>query len=119
MKLPAIKLTAAAAILATSFATFALAADDDNPMKKAMTFAHKAPKGEKKLCEKIVEGTAPEADVKQALELYKAMLDCKPPKGDQAAYKEKVQKLIAATEDVVAKKPGANDEYKAAVGCKA
>lgn len=110
------------AILATTLAlglSAAFAADDNNPIKDAMKFAHKAPKGEKKLNEKIVEGTASDADVKKALELYKAMSDTKPPKGDQAAFKQKVAKLIAATEDVVAKKPGAPAGYKEAANCKA
>jgi hypothetical protein len=57
--------------------------------------------------------------VKKTLDLYKAMADTKPPKGDQAAYKEKVQKLIAATEEVVEKKPDATAHYKEAVNCKA
>lgn len=84
-----------------------------------MDFAHKAPKGEKKLSEKIIDGTAPQADVEKALSLYKAMADTKPPKGDQAAFKEKVEKLIAATQEVVDKKPDAVAHYKEAVNCKA
>jgi cytochrome c556 len=100
-------------------ATFVFAADDDNPIKKAMVFAHKAPKGEKKLNEKIVEGTADEADIKKALDLYKAMADTKPPKGEPAAFKEKTNKLVAATEEVLAKKPEGVEHYKAAVDCKA
>ena len=47
------------------------------------------------------------------------MLDTKPPKGDQAAYKEKVQKLIGATEEVIEKKPDAAAHYKEASNCKA
>ncbi len=104
---------------AFSVGALALAAEDDNPIKKAMVFAHKAPRGEKKLNEKIVEGTAAEADVKKALDLYKAMADAKPPKGDAAAFKEKTNKLIAATEEVIAKKPEGVDHYKTAVDCKA
>jgi cytochrome c556 len=100
-------------------ASFVFGADDDNPIKKAMVFAHKAPKGEKKLNEKIVEGTADEADIKKALELYKAMADTKPPKGEPAAFKEKTNKLVAATEEVLAKKPEGVEHYKAAVDCKA
>jgi hypothetical protein len=99
-------------------ASLAIAADDDNPIKKAMQCAHKAPKGEKKLCEKIVEGTATDAEVQTVLKVYKAMADTKPPRGEQAAFKEKVAKLIGATEDVVAKKEGAAAGYKAAVNCK-
>lgn len=103
------------AVLATSFAF----AEEDNAIKQAMKFAHKAPKGEKKLNEKIVEGTADEADVKKALDLYKAMVDVKPPKGEQADFRSKTAKLIAATEEVVAKKPEAGAHYKEAVNCKA
>jgi hypothetical protein len=86
---------------------FALATDESNPIKEAMRFAHKAPKGEKKLSEKILDGAATEADVAKTLELYKAMADTKSPKGDPAAFKEKVEKLIAATQEVVDKKPDA------------
>ena len=106
------------ATTALATVTFAFAADDDNPIKKAMNFAHKAPKGEMKLNEKIVEGTAEEADIKKALELYKAMADAKPPKGDPTAFKEKTNKLVLATEEVLTKKPDAAEHYKLAVDCK-
>ena len=108
-------------LLASTLALTALvcAAEDDNPIKQAMVFAHKAPRGEKKLNEKIVEGTAADADIKKALDLYKAMADTKPPKGEPAAFKEKVGKLIAATEEVVAKKAEGVEHYKTAVDCKA
>jgi len=109
-------ITVAFAAIAT---TIAVAVEETNPIKDAMKFAHKAPQGEKKLSDKIIDGTAPEADVKKTLDLYKAMLGTKPPKGDQAAYKVKVEKLIAATEEVVGKKPDATAHYKDAVNCKA
>ncbi len=101
--------------LAASFAF----AEEETAIEKAMKFAHKAPKGEKKLNEKIVEGTADEADVKKALELYKAMADVKPPKGEAADFKAKTLKLITATEEVIEKKPDAAAHYKEAVNCKA
>ncbi len=104
--------------IAALAATFAFA-EEDNAIKQAMKFAHKAPKGQKKLNEKIVEGTADEADVKKALDLYKAMADVKPPKGEAADFKAKTEKLIAATEEVIAKKPDAAAHYKEAVNCKA
>ena len=77
------------------------------PIADAMKFAHKAPKGEKKVSDKIIDGTVSEEDLKKTLDLYKAMADTPPPKGDAAAFKEKVAKLIGATEDVLAKKDGA------------
>jgi cytochrome c556 len=95
------------------------AQEDNNPIKEAMNFAHKAPKGEKKLNEKIADGTAAEADIKKALELYKAMADTKPPKGDPAAFKERTDKLVTATQEVLAKNPSGVAHYKTAVDCKA
>ena len=114
MKLPKLILPSALIIAVASF----VIAAESNPIKKAMDCAHKAPKGEKKICEKIVGGTATEAEVKTALDAYKGMADCKPPRGDEAEFKAKVAKLIGATEDVLAKKDGAAAEYKAAVNCK-
>jgi len=107
------------AVFATVALTTGVRAEEDGPIAKSMKYTHKAPKGEKKISEKIIEGTASEEEIKKTLELYKAALDEKPPKGEQAAYKEKMTKLIAATEDVAAKKDGAAAEYKTAVNCKA
>ena len=114
MKLPFLATTT----LCAAFSITAAFADDDNPIKLAMKFAHKAPKGEKKVSDRILDGTASEEETKKTLELYKAVGDTKPPKGDAAAFKDKMGKLIVATEDVVAKKDGAVGEYKAAVNCK-
>jgi hypothetical protein len=107
------------ALCAAFAVTTAFAADDDNPIKLAMKFAHKAPKGEKKVSDRIIDGTASEEEAKKTLELYKAVGDTKPPKGDAAAFKEKMGKLVVATEDIVAKKEGAAAEYKSAANCKA
>ena len=46
------------------------------------------------------------------------MANTEPPKGDAAAFKEKVAKLIGATEDVIAKKDGAAAHYKEAANRK-
>jgi hypothetical protein len=116
MKLPFLLTTT---LCATFAVTAAFAADDDNPIKLAMKFAHKAPKGEKKVSDRIIEGTASEEETKKALELYKAAGDAKPPKGEAVAFKEKMGKLVVATEGVVAKKEGAAAEYKTAANCKA
>ena len=98
----------------------AFAADAEfKPIEDAMKFAHKAPKGTPKIGDKIADGTVSDEDLKKTLELYKAMADTKPPKGDAAEFKAKVAKLIGATEDVVAKKDGAGAAYKEAANCKA
>lgn len=93
--------------------------EEFKPIEDAMKFAHKAPKGTPKVSDKIIDGTVSDEDLKKTLELYKAMADTKPPKGEAAAFKEKVAKLITATEDVIAKKDGAGAAYKQAVNCKA
>lgn len=103
---------------ALAFKAFA-AEEEFKPIEDAMKFAHKAPKGTPKVSDKIIDGTVSDEDLKKALELYKAMADTKPPKGEAGAFKEKVAKLIAATEDVVAKKDGAGAVYKQAANCKA
>lgn len=108
-----------AAVVTAFAASLAIAADGPNPIKDAMKYAHKAPKGEKKLNEKIIEGTALDEDVKKSLDLYVLMIDAKPPKGEAADFKAKVTKLIAATEEVIAKKPEGVAHYKEAVNCKA
>ena len=94
-------------------------AEEDSVIKDAMKFAHKAPKGEKKLSDKILDGTASDEDVKKALDLYKKMADAKPPRGDQADFKKKVAKVIEATEELVKKDPQGVAHYKAAIDCKA
>ena len=109
----------AASITVLTLSLTAAFAADDNPIKKSMVYAHKAPKGEKKISDKILDGTASDEEVKKTLELYKAVGDTKPPKGDAAAFKDKFGKLVAATEEVAAKKDGAVAHYKEAVNCKA
>jgi hypothetical protein len=114
-----LKYTSAAVTLTIGLAVSALALDAKyQPIADAMKFAHKAPKGEKTVADKIIAGTVSDEDLKKTLELYKGMANTEPPKGDPAAFKEKVAKLIAATEDVVAKKPDAVAAYKEAVNCK-
>ncbi len=51
------------AILTLLAASLAFAAEESNPIKDAMKYANKAPKGEKKVCEKIVDGTATDEEV--------------------------------------------------------
>jgi hypothetical protein len=92
---------------------------EDTPIQKAMQYAHKAPKGETKIGEKIADGTASEAEIAKTLELYLAAADCKPPKGDPASFKDRWAKLVAATRLVAEKKPEGVAAYKDAVACKA
>ena len=110
-------LTMAAAVAEEDKGT--ISEGDKEPIKSAMQFAHKAPKGEKKLSQKIIEGNATDEELKKALRFYRGMVDSKPPKGDPAEFKARVIKLVTALEGVVEKKPKSMALYKEAVNCKA
>lgn len=113
-------MAALAATIVTTLSISAVALDAKyQPIADAMKYAFKAPKPEKKIGEKIIDGTATEDEIKKSLELFKGMANTEPPKGDAAAFKEKVAKLISATEDVLAKKEGAGAKFKEAADCKA
>jgi cytochrome c556 len=66
----------------------------------------------------VAAGKGSDADAQKLLEAVKALPACKPPKGDEAAWKTKTEALVKAAEDVVAKKPGAADALQKAGSCK-
>jgi hypothetical protein len=118
--MPRHTITTSCLVLATSLAVLNFAiADEFEPIEKTMKFAHKAPKGEKKVSDRIIEGTASDQEITETLELYKAIVDLKPPKGEQADFHARVVKVVTALEDVKAKKDGAPSLFKDAVNCKA
>jgi hypothetical protein len=116
MKTSHILLTVAVATAAPAY--LALAAEE-NRIKNAMQKAHKAPKTEEKLSDKIIAGTATPEEKQIAFALYKGMAEAEAPKGDDAAFKVKVGKLITATSHVIEGREGAIEAYKTAVNCKA
>ena len=71
-----------------------------------------------RLVNKIGEGKGSDDDHKKILETYEAMAQMKPPKGDEASWKMKTETLIAAAKELVEKKPGAAEKFKAASNCK-
>ena len=80
--------------------------------RKKVMAAHKAPKGEKSMAEKVASGEGSEADQKKLLEMYEFLASQKPPQGDEASWKAKTTALIAAAKDVAEKKAGAGDALK-------
>ncbi len=111
--------TVAAAIAASFLVTNLHAADGDNATKKFMKDFHKAPKGVDPVCKKAVDGKASKDELAQLVAGYKAMTTAKPPKGDEASWKEKTGKVLEAA---IALQKGAADgaaKYKEAVNCKA
>ncbi|MFZ4766256.1 MAG: hypothetical protein ACOYMN_15000, partial [Roseimicrobium sp.] len=112
MKLTSIHATALAAIGLLFTATSASAADIDEVMKTTM-------KGDASLYKKVATGKGSDEDAAKLLAHLKDLSGKKPPKGEQAAYDEKVTKLLAAAEGVVAKNPGALQQLQTAGNCKA
>ncbi len=95
------------------------AAEESNPTKEFMKKFHKAPKGVDPICKKATDGKASPAELAGLVAGYKAMTTAKPPKGDEASWKEKTSKVLEA---VVALQKGAADgvaKYKEAANCKA
>ena len=109
-----------AVVLAASvFVSTLNAAEGSNPTKEFMKKFHKAPKGVDPVCKKATDGKVSAAELSQLVAGYKAMCSAKPPKGDEASWKEKTGKLLEAA---MALQKGAADgaaKYKEAVNCKA
>ena len=83
-------------------------------------------KGDTSLRSKVMAGTATPAQKKQFLELMDALAANKPPKGEQAAWDEKVAALTKASHDLLdtpsaaaaAPDPQKLEAFKAASDCK-
>lgn len=75
-------------------------------------------KGKDSLVNKIAAGKGTDEDHKKILETYEAMAGMKPPKGDATAWKMKIDALVAASKELVEKKPGAAEKFKSASNCK-
>lgn len=120
-KLITLSITAGTAVVlaASVFVSTLNAAEGSNPTKEFMKKFHKAPKGVDPVCKKATDGKASAAELSQLVAGYKAMCSAKPPKGDEASWKEKTGKLLEAA---MALQKGAADgaaKYKEAVNCKA
>jgi hypothetical protein len=93
------------------------AADDAKPkytIKQVMKTAHKDG-----LMKKLAGGKGNKEDAAKLLELYQALGDNKPPKGDADSWKSKTTTLIQAAQDVVDGKDGAGAQLEKAANCAA
>jgi hypothetical protein len=110
------KLVVAGLVLALGWVAMSVAQDakPKYTIKEVMKNAHKS-----KLNEKVAKGMAKEEEVKALIEYYEALAANKPPKGDEAAWKEKTAALLAAAKDVAAGKEGAGAALMKAYNCMA
>ena len=99
---------------------FMYAADDaKSPIKEVMKTYHKAPQGTDPICKKASEGTASTDELKKLVAAYTTLAAAKPPKGDDASWKDKTTKLLTAAKSLQKGEAGAALKYKEAVNCKA
>ncbi len=93
--------------------------EKDSATKAFMKKYHKAPQGTDTVAKKAQNGKATPEELKELVAGYKAMAKSKPPRGDEASWKEKTAKLASAAEELQAGKPDGAAHYKEAVNCKA
>jgi hypothetical protein len=92
---------------------------DEEIIKDVMKKYHKAPKGVDTIGKKASDGHATPQELKDLVAAYKAIAAVKPPKGDEASWKEKTTKLVAAAEALQKGEADGAARYKEAVNCKA
>lgn len=93
-------------------------AEDDAPkytIEEIMEKAHT----KKGIYNKIIKGDGTKEEKKQLVELYVALGQNKPPKGDLKSWKEKTSAMLAAAKDLAAGKSGADAKLKKAADCMA
>ncbi|MBI1840274.1 MAG: hypothetical protein HYR88_05410 [Verrucomicrobia bacterium] len=88
-------------------------------IKEVMKAYHKAPKGVDPVCKRAVDGKASAEELKKLVAGYKTLASAKPPRGDEASWKEKTAKLLAACQALEKGEEGAAAKYKEALNCKA
>jgi nitrate/TMAO reductase-like tetraheme cytochrome c subunit len=113
--------SAAVAVMAAAPLMFSVVAADSktDPIEEVMKTYHKAPKGVDPVCKKAVDGKASPDELKKLVAAYKTLAAAKPPKGDDASWKDKTTKLLAAAQSLEKGETGAAAKYKDAVNCKA
>jgi nitrate/TMAO reductase-like tetraheme cytochrome c subunit len=95
------------------------AADDHEIIENVMKTFHKAPKGTDPTCKKASDGKASPDELKQLVAAYEKLAATKPPKGDEASWKDKTSKLLMAARALQKGDADGVAKYKQAVNCKA
>jgi hypothetical protein len=109
-------LTVAACVALLAFCSGATQGDDEPKytIKDVMKMAH--PGG---LRAKVLSGKASAEEKEKLVELYTALSQNKPPKGEEAAWKERTAAIVAAAKAVAKGEEGALGKLEAATNCMA
>jgi hypothetical protein len=86
-------------------------------IKQVMNKAHESEEEDNALRDKVIAGKATKQEKEELVTLYTALTQNKPPKGDEKAWKERTEKILAIAKDVVAGKEGSAAALKAATNC--
>lgn len=114
--LPALAAALGVAAFTNALLTAGAADKPQYTVKEVMKAVHK---GDDALAKKVTKGEGTPDDYKKLVVYYIALPLNEAPKGDAASWKEKTTALLLAAQALEAGKPGALDQYKAAVNCKA
>ena len=106
-----------AAVLSAGITYNAIAAEKaEKSIKEVMKTQMK---GDTAPIKKATKGELSKEDVAKLLADVKTLAASKPPKGDEASWKEKCSALVSACEKLEKGEAGAGDAVKAAANCKA
>jgi hypothetical protein len=94
-----------------------VARGDDKP-KHTIAEVMKKAHGGSKLANKVADGKASKEDKEQLLELYKALAENKPKKGDDKSWKEKTEALVTAAQSALKGEADAGEKLTKAKDCK-
>ena len=110
-KLVTVAVVAVAAICVVSM----VRAEEKKTIKEVMKAAHVG--GNNSLLFKIAGGKGEKEDAEKLLALYKDLASNKPPRGEEAAWKERTEKIIKEAEAVVKGEKGAGNKLRMAANC--
>ena len=106
--------SAALALVCSAALVFSARAED-TPKYKIKDVMQKCMKGG--LCKKVAEGKGSAEEKKELLDMFTALAAHKPPKGDDASWKEYTGALLAAAKEAHEGKGGAGDKLMKAAKC--
>jgi len=106
---------ALAFVCSTAFVLSAHAQEAKFKIKEVMAKCMKP--GGPELCKKVAGGGATAEEKKELVEMFTALAANKPPKGEEASWKEFTGALLSAAKEAHEGKDGAGDKLKKAANC--
>lgn len=112
-------ISAAAAVLVALAAGYSLVrAADSEPAKPKFTIKQIMKKAHKDgMMKKLALGEGTKEDARELVEMYEALGENKPPRGDVESWKAKTAALVAAAQEVLDGKEGAGNRLRKAADC--